>query len=350
MKALPSPSLIDGAKATLTSSFNTLCWHGDRMTLLYADTVFLHHETGNHPENAERIRQLPEYLSKMGLWQRCQIPTWGPVNRGVLGLVHYPRYIDEIWALAKSGGGDADPDTVVSPSSYDVALMATGAVCDAVTRILQGAERRALCLVRPPGHHALPDRAMGFCIFNNVAVAAKLAVELFGVERVLIVDWDIHHGNGTQAIFWEDARVGFYSIHRWPFYPGTGREEEIGKGAGVGTTCNVPVSFGISRQQYWDRFANTLEKFAGKIRPQIIFVSAGFDTHRLDPVGNLGLESEDFGPMTELVLDLAERYAEGRLISVLEGGYHPQALAESVGVHLAAMLDRNHTSTWSPSG
>ncbi len=319
------------------------------MTLLYADSVFLHHETGNHPENADRIRQLPEYLSKEGLWQRCQIPSWGPVSRGILALVHYPRYIDEIWALAKSGGGDADPDTVVSPSSYDVALQAVGAVCDATTRILRGEERQALCLVRPPGHHALPDRAMGFCIFNNVAVAAKMAVQLFDVDRVLIVDWDIHHGNGTQAIFWEDPHVGFYSIHRFPFYPGTGREEEIGGGAGVGTTCNVPVSFGISRQQYLDRFASTLEKFAAKIRPQIIFVSAGFDSHRLDPVGNLGLESEDFRPMTELVLELADQYADGRVISVLEGGYHPQALAESVAIHLAAMLDRNSPHSQGPS-
>jgi acetoin utilization deacetylase AcuC-like enzyme len=190
---------------------------------------------------------------------------------------------------------------------------------------------------------------MGFCIFNNVAVAAKMAVQLFDVEHVLIVDWDIHHGNGTQAIFWEDPHVGFYSIHRWPFYPGTGREEEIGAGAGVGTTCNVPVPFGIPRQQYLDRFASTLEKFAAKIRPQIIFVSAGFDTHRLDPVGNLGLESEDFRPMTELVLEVADQYADGRVISVLEGGYHPQALAESVATHLSAMLERDHTGTPSAS-
>lgn len=308
------------------------------MTLLYTDESFLHHETGNHPENAERIRQLPQYLAEVGLLDRCRIPSWQPVSRAVLSRVHFPRYIDEIWALSKSGGGEADPDTVVSPSSFEVALYAVGAACDATTRILKGEDTQALCLVRPPGHHALPDRAMGFCIFNNVAVAARMATELFDVDSVLIVDWDIHHGNGTQAIFWEDPRVGFFSIHRWPFYPGTGRAEEIGEGAGKGTTCNVPVPFGISREEYIDLFTKQLEAFAAKIKPQLVFISAGFDTHRLDPVGNLGLETEDFGTLTDVVLNLADLYAEGRVVSVLEGGYHPEALAESVGLHLQTML------------
>ncbi|MCS7236928.1 MAG: histone deacetylase [Thermoguttaceae bacterium] len=308
------------------------------MTLVYIDATFLHHETGNHPENADRIRDLPQYLEGAGLLQRCRTPSWQPVSRAVLSRVHYPRYIDEIWALSKSGGGEADPDTVVSPSSYDVALYAVGAVCDATTRVVKGEDKQALCLVRPPGHHALPDRAMGFCIFNNVAVAARMAVELFGLDRVLIIDWDIHHGNGTQAIFWEDPQVGFFSIHRWPFYPGTGRAEEVGEGPGKGTTCNVPVPFGISREDYFDRFRSALEDFTAKMRPQLIFISAGFDTHRLDPVGNLGLETEDFGRMTETVLGLADLYAEGRVISVLEGGYHPQALAESVATHLEKLI------------
>ncbi len=309
------------------------------MAFVYFDPLFLHHETGSHPENAERIRDLPDYLSRLGLWQRCRTPFWEPVKRAVLARVHYPRYIDEIWSLAKSGGGEADPDTIVSPSSFDVALKAVGAVCHATMTILQGEDRQALCLVRPPGHHALADRAMGFCIFNNVAVAARMAVELFELERVLIVDWDIHHGNGTQEIFWEDPHVAFFSIHRWPFYPGTGRAEETGAGAGAGTTCNVPVPFGISRKQYLDTFAAHLHPFAKKMRPQLIFVSAGFDTHRLDPVGNLGLETEDYGPLTEHVLELADTYAEGRVISVLEGGYHPPSLAESVAVHLETMLN-----------
>lgn len=311
----------------------------DDMTLLYFDPLFLHHETGNHPENADRIRDLPDYLSRVGLWKRCQRPDWEPVKRSILTRVHYPRYVDEIWSLAKSGGGEADPDTVVSPSSYDVALKAVGAVCDATTRILKGEDRQALCLVRPPGHHALPDRAMGFCIFNNVAVAARMAVELFDLDRVLIVDWDIHHGNGTQEIFWEDPHVAVYSIHRWPFYPGTGRAEETGGGAGQGTICNVPVSFDITREEYIDKFATTVHGFAKKIRPQLVFISAGFDTHRLDPVGNLGLETEDFRTLTEHVLEIADSFADRRIVSVLEGGYNPQALAESVAVHLETMLD-----------
>jgi acetoin utilization deacetylase AcuC-like enzyme len=263
-----------------------------------------------------------------------------PVDRRRLARVHAPAYIDEIWAYSKSGGGHIDADTVISPASYEVALLAAGCVCDAVERLLQGEDTQALCLVRPPGHHALANRAMGFCIFNNVAVAAKLATDEMGLDRVLIVDWDIHHGNGTQAAFWEDPKVGFLSIHRWPFYPGTGGADERGGGAGRGFTVNLPVRFDISRQDYLALFAREVEKFADKVKPQLVFVSAGFDTHRRDPVGNLGLETEDFIPLTNVVLEVAAAHAGGRVISVLEGGYHPEALADCVEVHLAEMLKR----------
>ncbi len=309
------------------------------MTLLYTDPCFLKHETGQHPERAERIRELPARLAEAGLKARCRIPLWGPVARNVLTRVHYPRYVDEIWALAKSGGGDAEAETVVGPSSYEVALMAVGAACDATTRVISGEDHQAICLVRPPGHHAMPDHAMGFCIFNNVAIAARLAVERLGLDRVLIVDWDVHHGNGTQATFWDDPQVGFLSIHRWPFYPGTGREDETGGGPGLGTICNIPIRLGTAREEYVQRFQDTLEQFAAKLKPQLVFVSAGFDTHWLDPLGNLGLESEDFAPLTQAVLHVADLYAEGRVISVLEGGYHPEALAESVIIHLRCLLE-----------
>jgi acetoin utilization deacetylase AcuC-like enzyme len=231
-------------------------------------------------------------------------------------------------------------DTVVSPTSYEVALMAAGAVCDAVERLVRGEESNALCLVRPPGHHALVNRAMGFCLFNNVAVAALTAVEELGLDRVLIADWDIHHGNGTQATFWEEPRVGFLSIHRWPFYPGTGDADETGGGAGKGTTVNLPVEFGISRQDYLKLFADSLEQFADRMKPQLILVSAGFDTHRLDPVGNLGLETEDFGVLTRTVLDIADAHAGGRVVSVLEGGYDPEIMADCIEVHLREMVER----------
>lgn len=180
---------------------------------------------------------------------------------------------------------------------------------------------------------------MGFCLFNNVAVAARLATGPLQMERVLIVDWDVHHGNGTQDAFWSDERVGFLSIHRYPFYPGTGAADETGGGAGLGTICNLPTRMGTSRAEYRQRFADALDLFAARIRPQLVLVSAGFDAHRLDPIGSLGLETEDFEPLTRCVQQVASQYADGRLVSVLEGGYHPQALADSLHVHLRTMLD-----------
>jgi acetoin utilization deacetylase AcuC-like enzyme len=311
------------------------------MTLLYCDPCFLDHETGNHPERADRIRAIPDRLEKAGMWERCRRPDFRPVSRQWLARIHSPVYIDEVWAYAKSGGGYIESDTVVSPASYDVALMAAGSVCDAVERIIGGQATQALCLVRPPGHHAMVNHAMGFCLFNNVAVAARLAVDKFRLERVLIVDWDVHHGNGTQAAFWEDPQVGFLSIHRWPFYPGTGAEDETGAGRGLGATLNLPILFGTPRRECLAVFAENLEKFAARIKPQMVFVSAGFDAHRLDPVGNLGLETEDFATLTNLVLDVADCYAGGKVISVLEGGYDPKILADCIETHLAEMLKRH---------
>lgn len=310
------------------------------MTLLYSHPCFLAHETGNHPERADRIRRIEARLEQSGLAARCARPDPPAVDRRRLARVHTPSYIDEIWAFAKSGGGYIEIDTIVSPSSYEVALRAAGAVCDATERIVRGEDRQALCLVRPPGHHALTNRAMGFCLFNNVAVAARLAVDELGLDRVLIVDWDIHHGNGTQFTFWEDPRVGFLSIHRWPFYPGTGSEDETGGGPGLGTICNLPVEYGISRKDYLTVFSDALERFAAKMKPQMVFVSAGFDTHRGDPVGDLGLETEDFIALSERVVDVAADYAQGRLVSVLEGGYDPEQMADCVEVHLGTMIER----------
>lgn len=310
------------------------------MTLLYYHPCFLDHETGLHPERAARIRGIPGRLEQSGVHAQLSHPTWKPVTRSRLGRTHALRYIDEVWAYAKSGGGEIESDTVVSPASYDVALMAAGAACDAVERLVRGEDRQAVCLVRPPGHHAVTSHAMGFCLFNNIAVAAKTAVDELGLDRVLIVDWDIHHGNGTQFMFWEDPRVGFLSIHRSPFYPGTGDEDETGGGAGLGTKLNLPVPFGITRHDYLTLLRDSLDRFAAQIRPQLVLVSAGFDTHRCDPVGDLGLEVEDFAPLTNAVLDVADMYAGGKLVSILEGGYDPEILGECVELHLREMLKR----------
>ena len=255
-----------------------------------------------------------------------------------LARVHTAEYAERVRAFAARGGGQLEADTVVSPKSYDVALRAAGAVCDAVQRVLKGEASNALCLVRPPGHHALKTDAMGFCLFNNVAIAARLAIAEGKLDRVLVIDWDVHHGNGTQDAFWEDEQIGFLSIHRFPFYPGTGAADETGAGKGLGTKVNLPVAFGTSRRDYLARFRNAVEDLSNKIKPQLILLSAGFDAHRQDPIGSLGLEVEDFVTLTKTVKEIAAAHAGGQLVSVLEGGYNLDVIPECVDVHLQELL------------
>ena len=193
----------------------------------------------------------------------CIRPSWEPLAPEVLTRIHLSTYVDSIRNLAEGGGGILDHDTVLSTRSFDVARTAAGAVCDAVDKVITGGERHAFCLIRPPGHHASQNKGMGFCLFNNVALGARRAIDQHGLDRVLIVDWDVHHGNGTQEIFWEDGRVGFFSIHRYPFYPGTGAADEIGAGAGLGTKLNVPITFGTPRTEYLQQF-NTRTGVAGE--------------------------------------------------------------------------------------
>ena len=308
------------------------------MALLYDDPLFLAHDTGRHPEQPLRVKSVSERLERAGLTARCQRPKWSPVSLERLTRVHGADYAASVAQFARQGGGQIEADTVVSAASYEVALSAAGAVCDAVERVVRGEDRRALCLVRPPGHHALAASAMGFCLFNNVAIGARLATAELGLNRVLIVDWDVHHGNGTQDAFWRDEQVGFFSVHRWPFYPGTGRANETGSGPGLGATLNLPVEFGTPRAVYLDRFRAALEEFASRVRPELVVISSGFDAHREDPVGSLGLESEDFQALTATVLEVAGASAGGKVVSVLEGGYNPARLAESVEIHLAELL------------
>jgi acetoin utilization deacetylase AcuC-like enzyme len=309
------------------------------MTLLYSDPRFLDHDTGRgHPERAERLRQITALLDSNGLSAQCARPQWQPATWERIERAHSSSYMKSVADLAARGGGRPDPDTVVCPVSFDVARFAAGAAGDAVDRVLAGEDRTALCLVRPPGHHALADRAMGFCLFNNIAVAARTAIDEHGLDRVLVVDWDVHHGNGTQDIFYTDDRVGFLSIHRWPFYPGTGAVDETGAGAGLGATRNLPIEFGTPRDAYREKFRHELEDFANRVKPQLVLISAGFDSHRDDPIGSLGLEVEDFADLTQCVLDVANVHAGGRVVSLLEGGYHPKRLAECVAEHLQGLL------------
>jgi acetoin utilization deacetylase AcuC-like enzyme len=315
------------------------------MTLLYHDPRFLEHLTGRHVEQPLRLTKIGEELSRRGLIDRCRKPDWPPSSgektQERLARFHRPSYIDQVRRFAESGGGHLDADTVVSRRSFEVACLAANAACSAVEQVATTTERRALCLVRPPGHHALAENAMGFCLFGNAAIAAHAALAEFSLDRVLIVDWDVHHGNGTQAAFYEDGRVGFLSVHRWPFWPGTGDVDETGAGRGLGSIVNLPTRFGTARGEYLKRFSNAVEKLADKIKPQLVIVSAGFDAHARDPIGSLDLETEDFVELTRIVLNVADVHAGGRVVSVLEGGYDPDDLAANVAAHLETLLEHD---------
>lgn len=310
------------------------------MTLLYYDPLFLEHQTGSHPERPERLTAVMRQLERSGLDQRCQRPAWKPATDEQLVRVHGAGYLEQVRDFCAEGGGPIEEDTVCSRRSFDAARLAAGAACDAVAQVLAGSDRQALCLVRPPGHHALAGAPMGFCLLGNVAIAARVAIKEHDLNRVLIVDWDVHHGNGTQAMTWRDPQVGFLSIHRWPFYPGTGRAEETGTGDALGTKLNLPIEFGTSREAYLDAFRSGLEKLAAKMRPELVIISAGFDAHTDDPVGSLGLETEDFAALTDAVLDVADTYSQSRVVSVLEGGYNTGRLAGCVELHLQRLLQR----------
>jgi len=310
------------------------------MTLLFTDPLFLKHDTGRHPEKADRLRSVSARLMKTGLDKMCHHRTYKPLTEEAVRVVHDAKVVQAAKQLAEHGGGHLDADTVVCPDSFQVALAAAGACVAAVDAVVKNDDRNALCLVRPPGHHATPTRSMGFCLFNNVALAARHAHKAHGMTKLLIVDWDVHHGNGTQDIFYEDPVVTYLSIHRYGmgFYPGTGAADETGRGKGLGHTHNVPIRFSTSRKDYHGAFAKVLEKAADQIKPELVLVSAGFDAHAKDPIGSLGLEVEDFTTLTKLVLDVARTHAKGRLISCLEGGYNLEVLADAVQTHLEELI------------
>src|SRR5215510_12038116 len=240
------------------------------MTLLYTDPLFLEHDTGRHVETADRLRAITARLDKAGLVKKCTAGTYKPLTEEAVAKLHSAKQIQSIKQLAEHGGGRLDPDTVVSAKSFTVALAAAGACTAAVDAVLKGPDTTALCLVRPPGHHATPVRSMGFCLFNNIALAARHAKDAHKLTRILIVDWDVHHGNGTQDIFYEDPEVFFFSIHRYGhgFYPGTGAKDETGAGPGLGYTFNEPVRYGTPAKEYHGRFTAGLEKAAERIRPE----------------------------------------------------------------------------------
>ncbi len=312
------------------------------MVSLHTDRRMLDHLTpARHPERPERLAAILRHLGRTGLDRKCTNGAVRAATDEEILRVHSPEILAEYRGVHPAKPVQLEADTWLSEGSETAGRLAAGAVVEAVSGVIAGPARRALCLVRPPGHHARPSGPMGFCLFASVAIGARHALDQLGLNRVLIVDWDVHHGNGTQEIFYEDPRVAFLSVHRYPFYPGSGGLDETGAGAGLGSTRNVPLPFGVSRADYLAAFRSSLHEMADRFRPELILISAGFDAHAEDPVGSLGLEVEDFATLTGDVLDVARVHAGGRVVSVLEGGYNVPILAGCVELHLRTLLGEN---------
>ena len=307
---------------------------------LVVDSRFEGHITGpGHPERPERLAGLRESLERSGLTARCsEVP---PLSAGddLLALVHDRSHVRRVEAACRDGEGIIDSlDTAICPESAAIARLAAGSVVSLCRGVAQGVLSAGFAAVRPPGHHAERDLAMGFCLFNSVAVAARSLIAEGRARRVLIVNWDVHHGNGTQHIFEQDPDVFFFSVHQSPLYPGTGSRGERGTGAGEGTTLNCPLPPGAGDDEFLGALRDELLPAAERFRPEFVLVSAGFDAHRADPLGGLGLSTQAYREATEILISIADRHAGGRLVSALEGGYDLDALGASVSVHLESLL------------
>ncbi|MDQ2728017.1 MAG: histone deacetylase [Actinomycetota bacterium] len=296
------------------------------------------HRTGRwHPESPDRLVAVNAGIERARLGDALVRIVPGPASRTDLERVHRPAYLDAIEAFCAAGGGEIDADTVVVQESWRAALLGAGAGLDAAARLRRGEGDAAFIAVRPPGHHATPTRAMGFCVINNVAVAAAALAD--AGERVLIVDIDAHHGNGTQDAFYGDGRVTYLSLHQWPFYPGTGRLDEIGVGAGAGATVNLPMPAGATGDVYLGAFDEVIVPVAERVKPTWVIISAGFDGHRADPLTDMGLSSGDYADLVTRIAGLAPA---GRRLVVLEGGYDLEALAECTVACLTSLAGDAH--------
>ena len=295
------------------------------------DPRFEAHEdpSGHHPECPERLVAARDGLNKALGGLACQRVQAREANLVELSRVHAPAYLDKLGARLARGQGQLDPDTYFNAGTREAAWLAAGGVIDLATTLLNGTSRRGFALLRPPGHHAVPNSSMGFCLLNNVALAASAALAA-GLRRVAIVDWDVHHGNGTQDMFYEDPRLLFISLHQYPFYPGTGAAREIGRGAGLGFTANIALPAGSGPETYGTAFRELVLPLLTQHAPELVLVSAGFDAHARDPLASMNLTSDTYAALASSLLDLVDRQGHGRIGFVLEGGYDLYALADSV--------------------
>ncbi len=308
--------------------------------VIFFDPLFVEHNTGaGHPEKSERLPVALAALKEAGVLDRVEVRVPRDATVDEIELVHTPAYIRQVEHLAASGGGHLDMDTAVSRKTYDAALRAAGALLDSVDGCESGDFPRSFCLVRPPGHHALPGRGMGFCIFNNVAIAARYAISTKGLERVMIVDWDAHHGNGTQEVFYDDPSVLYVSLHQFPHYPGTGWVDETGKGEGRGYTINFPFPPGTGEDSYLEAFERVILPAGSDFAPDLLLVSAGYDSHSGDLLCSMRLADVTYRKMTDLLLGLADECCGGKLIATLEGGYNLDAQARSIVQTVAGLAE-----------
>ncbi len=305
--------------------------------LIY-DPIYLQHDTEQHPENAGRLVNVINLLEKANMTEQVVPVAPRAATIDELSKVHSKDYISYVESFAKAGGGWLNADTIVSPASYDVALHAAGGLINAVDTVMTGEVASAFALVRPPGHHATRGEALGFCLFNNIAVAVKHSIDSCHLERVLIADFDVHHGNGTQDTFYEDPNVLYFSTHQYPFYPGTGRVDEIGARQGEGTTVNVPLPAWCGDEEYLRVFEEILIPVARRLQPQLIMVSAGYDAHWGDQISLMQVSVTGFAEMVRILKTLADELCQGRLVFTLEGGYLYEALASSIKATLDMLL------------
>ena len=302
--------------------------------------AYLEHDMGmGHPESPNRLRAIVQQLEQSGTMAQLTRIAPRMAEDEWIAKVHTAAYLASLKQHAPASGRvSLDPDTSMSPGSLTAAYLAAGGALAGVDAIMNREVEHVFCAVRPPGHHAEANRAMGFCLLNNVAIAARYAQKKYGLSRVLIVDWDVHHGNGTQHSFEDDPSVLFFSTHQFPHYPGTGRESEHGRGAGEGYTINVPMEAGGGDDEYRAVFHHVLVPAADEFKPELVIISAGFDAHKDDPLASMGLTEAGYADLTGIVAGIARRHAQGRILSSLEGGYNLTALAASVDAHVRGLL------------
>jgi acetoin utilization deacetylase AcuC-like enzyme len=316
-----------------------------RKTGIVKDKRYLHHSAGiAHPESPERLAAIYEMLENPSMAGKFTQIKPREATHKEIETIHSPSYVEFIASTMGQQSVYLDPDTATSSETYEIAKLAVGGVCNAIDSVIKDKVDNAFALVRPPGHHAEKDRAAGFCIFNNIAIGAMHAILKHDFKKILIVDWDLHHGNGTQHSFYGDPRILYFSTHQYPYYPGTGSLQEIGQGEAEGYTINVPLRGGAGDASFVKIFRKILQPVALEFKPELVLLSAGFDTYFQDPLGAMRVTPEGFAALMRILLEIADSCCCGHLVAVLEGGYHVTGLTKSVKAVLEEMLDETHVS------